>query len=91
MAKKYRNRAQENSRTIRINLGDYALFRQAAAESGVSIREVIHSWLAAGKKPSPAQIPMSIFRVMPVASVVAVNGSKSTALGIKPKGGVIHG
>jgi hypothetical protein len=76
MTRKYRNRAQENTRVVRINLGDYALLRQVATESSVSIREVIHSLIAADRKPSSAQLSMR-FPVEDMASSLPVNQVRS--------------
>lgn len=69
MNKKYRNRAQENSRVIRIPLATYAELQQLAAQAQVSIGQVVEALakLEPVKKKqeevpkvSPAQMPMPI-------------------------------
>jgi len=100
MAKKYPS--ELNTRTIRIGIGDYALLMEISRRADVTMAEALHLALArqeAVTRMSPAQIPLPVFRVAPVASFrvapvtsIAVNGAgvQHSALKIKPKGVVIH-
>jgi hypothetical protein len=90
MAKKYPS--ELNTRTIRINIGDYALLSEVARRAGITMAEALHLALERQEREtrvSPAQIPMPVFRVTPHPTVV-VNGTKHSAFSVKPKGGVIH-
>lgn len=83
-----------NTRTIRVNIGDWQLLLEISRKAGVSVAEAFHLALQAEKgvtRVSPMQIPIPVFRVAPVTSV-AVNGAGAShsAFKIKPKGGIIY-
>lgn len=87
--------SEQNTRVVRINIGDYILLMDISRKAGVSVAEALHLALErqeAVTKVSPAQIPMPAFRVAPVTSI-AVNGAgaKHSAFKVKPKGGVLYG
>ena len=94
--------SEQNTRVIRINLGDYALLTEISRRARVTMAEALHLALERQEqvtKVAGAQIPMPAFRVaaMPVFRVTpqvttAVNGAgvQHSAFKIKPKGGVIH-
>lgn len=96
MPKKYRNRAQENTRIVRIGLGDYALLRQLSTSESISIREVVHHLITGviEKGRSSPQMPLDM-RVIPVLrvtpqSATVVNDTKHSIFPVKPKRGVVR-
>jgi len=84
-----------NTRTVRINIGDWQLLLEISRRAGINVAEAFHNLLAKRIKPEPAYriIPSQAYRVTPSqayralgTTVIATNGSKPVALGIKPKG-----
>lgn len=81
-----------NTRQIRVYLGQYALLRDLSNRLNVTMAEALQFALENQEEQtrvSPSQIPMPISLVVP-RSAIAVNGNRSIAFKIKPKGGVIH-
>lgn len=89
-----------NTKTIRINIGDYLLLTELSRRAGVTMAEalrlVLHR-LEPEKKVSPTQVPMPVWTITPrpvkgvePRPVITVNGNKHVAIRIKPKGGVIQ-
>ena len=75
-----------NTRTVRVNIGDYALLAEFSHKLGVTMAEALH--LAITQQAARArivlprtQIPMSF-----ATPSIAVNGSKVAAFGTKIKG-----
>lgn len=92
MAKKYPS--ELNTRTVRIDIGDYGLLAEISRQADVTFAEALHLVITEQAKRETivvprSQIPMPVFQVTPVTSI-AMNGNKHVALSIKPKGGVIH-
>ncbi|MFC1955544.1 hypothetical protein ACFLWZ_03285 [Chloroflexota bacterium] len=52
---KYRSRYHENTRVIRINLGDYALLKELALKKQSSMAELIHELLIGVPRQEPRQ------------------------------------
>ena len=87
-----------NTRSIRVNIGDWRWLNSLSKSLGITVAEAFHKVITGQdhKAPvSPAQIPMPApaFRVTaPVALrpkppvSIATNGSKAAAFRIKPKG-----
>jgi hypothetical protein len=84
-----------NTRTVRVNIGDWHLLMELARQHDTTVAKVLHLAITDQARQeqvtriSPAQIPMAAFRVAPVTSI-AVNGNKQVAFKIKPRGGVIY-
>lgn len=86
--------SEQNTRTIRIGVGDYTLLNEISIRAGITMAESLHLALERQEvvtRVPMSQIPMPVFRVTPQA-IMAVNGAGVThsAFKIKPKGGVIH-
>jgi len=98
MAKKYPS--ELNTKTIRINIGDYGLLSEISRKADVTMAEALHLLLERQEpetRLSPAQIPMPAFRATaPVAfrvrgePAIVLNGVKPIIFVVKPKGGVVR-
>jgi hypothetical protein len=81
---KYRNRYHENTRVIRVTLGDYGLLKELSNKGNCSIAEVLHLVITEQAKREaivvpPAQIPMPVFSI-----------TGKPAISVRPKGGIIR-
>jgi len=83
-----------NTRTVRVNIGDWHLLMDLAYQRDTTVAKVLH--LAITKQAERelvvtprTQIPMAIdtiaYQVTP-QTAIATNGSKAVAFRIKPKG-----
>lgn len=89
-----KKRYDNKHKVTRVFLGDYIVLKEYSEMAGVSMAEALHKIITGQdlkvQEPKTSaedgQIPMSIFRVMPVTSSIAVNGSKVAAFASKPKG-----
>lgn len=93
-----------NSRTIRVNIGDWQWLNSLAKKLDITVAQAFHKVITGldHKATEPAQIPMPVatkpvFTVTPPVAfqsrpqpVLATNGHKAGVLVIKPKGGVIN-
>lgn len=76
-----------NTRTVRVDIGTWQLLKSLAYSRDCTMNEALHIALRgelereAKVKPSRAQMPM-----IPTEPSVVVNGKKSVAFRIKPKG-----
>lgn len=88
-----------NSRTVRVNIGDWHLLMELARQHDTTVAKVLHLAITGQARQeqvtrvSPAQIPMPAFRVTGVPALrvapvttIATNGNKAVAFRIKPKG-----
>ena len=87
-----------NTRTVRVNIGDWQWLNSLSQSLGVTVAEAFHKVITGQDHKAsvaPTQIPMPVtaFRVTaPVAlrlrlqPTIATNGSKAAAFRIKPKG-----
>lgn len=94
MAKKYRNKAQENSRVIRIPLSTYAALRQLATDAQVSVGAVVEA--LAKLEPIEKRKPVvpgaqMWFRVTPPPPQFNLDVKPKSNIEIKPRGGRIDG
>lgn len=85
--------SEQNTKTIRIGIGDYILLAELSRQRGVTFAEALHLLIMEQTKRQTivvprSQIPIPMFRVAPVTSI-AVNraSAKHSALAVKPKGG----
>ena len=90
-----------NTRTVRVNIGDWQLLMEISRRSGIAVAETFHKlikqYLVPGLPPEReterreqmSMIPTPVFRIAPITSIV-VNGNKRVAFKIKPKGGVFR-
>jgi len=90
-----------NSRTVRVNIGDWHWLNSLSKSLGITVAEAFHKVVTGqdhkAKAPEPAQIPMPTFTVMsqPVLAiksqpVITTNGHKAGVFVIKPKGGILN-
>ena len=88
-----------NTKTVRLNVGDWQVLNEISRSHNITFAEAFHRFVTEISKREPAavtskaQIPMPVFRVpgMPVVKVspvtsIATNGSKAAAFRIKSKG-----
>ncbi|MBA7553297.1 hypothetical protein ES705_45887 [subsurface metagenome] len=90
-----------NTRTVRVNIGDWHWLNSLSQKLGITVAETFHK-IVTRQSTEPvakaivvprSQIPMPAFRAttlvtLPVKpqSIIATNGSKAAAFRIKPKG-----
>jgi len=76
-----------NSRTIRVNIGDWQWLNSLSQQLGITVAEAFHKVITEQDQSpvQPAQIPMPVFKVR-LQPTIATNGSKAAAFRIKPKG-----
>ncbi len=90
-----------NTRTVRVNIGDWHILLELARQHDTTVAKILHLAITEQAKPEPkrepAQIPMPTFTVIPqpvltVISqpVITANGNKAGVFVIKPKGGIIQ-
>ncbi|MBA7588750.1 hypothetical protein ES708_30818 [subsurface metagenome] len=88
--KRYKTKAQLNSRVIRVSLTDYHMLKRISFTAGVSIAEALHKTITQAISPTmfpdvtaePVRTSIAVNR----RTSIAVNGSRIPALGIKTKG-----
>jgi len=84
-----------NTRTVRVNIGDWLMLLELASQHDTTVAKVLHlaiigtaSQEAVTVTPQ-TQIPMAIgttaYRATPITAI-ATNGDKGVAFRIKPKG-----
>ncbi|MBA7547235.1 hypothetical protein ES705_39646 [subsurface metagenome] len=103
MAKrKYKYPSELNTRSVRVNIGDYHLLMELARQHDTTVAKVLHLAIIGTASQEEivtprTQIPMAIgttaYRAIPITAIratpitaIATNGSKVTAFRIKPKG-----
>ncbi|MBA7677174.1 hypothetical protein ES703_85425 [subsurface metagenome] len=91
-----------NSRTVRLNIGDWLMLRDLSLKLKVTVAEAFHRLITETAKRErivvpKSQIPMPAFQVVSqptlrvsTSPTIAVNGNKAGVFVIKPKGGVIR-
>jgi len=91
-----------NTRSIRVNIGDWHLLTELARQHDTTVAKVLHLAITDQAKQEReatprAQIPMPIIIAKPIPvlhvtpqPVIAINGNKAGVFVIKPKGGVIN-
>ena len=85
---KYRNRYHENTKVIRVTLGQYGLLKEVAGKLGISsLSEALGAVLAMHAKESPGQMPM--FTVQARPEITFAHKPPGAVFEIKPRGGVI--
>lgn len=85
---KYRNRYHENTRVVRVTLGQYGLLKEVAGKLGISsLSEALGVILAMHAKESPEQMPM--FSVQARPEITFANKPPGAVFEIKTRGGVI--
>jgi len=82
-----------NTRTVRVNIGDWHLLMELARQHDTTVAKILHLAITDRAKQEAivvprAQIPMPTFRVRS-QPVIAINGNKAGIFVVKPKGGVI--
>jgi len=98
---KHKSPSVLNSRTVRVNLGDYLMLTEISRKLGKTMAEALHLVITNRARqeaivtprtqiPMPLTtayraIPTTAYRAIPIAAI-ATNGSKATAFRIKPKG-----
>jgi len=99
--KKHPSPSDLNSKTVRLNIGDYQLLAELSRRHNVTFAEAFHQLITEIAKREAivvpkSQIPMPAFAVsaqptfvVRAQPTIAVNGNKAGVLVIKPKGGVI--
>jgi len=92
MSKRYKTRAELESKVIRISLGQYALLKEICRRASVTMTEALDlalKRLEPEPKPEPAQIPMIS---MPVtrATTIPVTRARSTPVTISVSREVEH-
>ena len=90
-----------NTRTVRVNIGDWHLLMELARQHDTTVAKILHLTITGQAKQEQVvtprtQIPMPVTMVesMPVTTAyrstpvtaIATNGSKAAAFRIKPKG-----
>ncbi len=95
MAKrKYKYPSELNTRSVRVNIGDYHLLMELARQHDTTVAKVLHLAIIGTASQEAivtprTQIPMAIgttaYRAIPITAI-ATNGSKVSAFRIKPKG-----
>ncbi|MBA7582714.1 hypothetical protein ES708_24650 [subsurface metagenome] len=96
---RHKSPSELNSKTIRISLGDYALLDGISRQARITFAEALHLVITDRARQAPEVKPRALpmaqpaFRVTTpialrqrLAPVLATNGNKVVALGIKPKG-----
>ena len=92
-----------NTRTVRVNIGDWHWLNSLSQQLDVTVAEAFHKVITRQEpepkpepKPEPAQIPLLTIAKIPVALRVSpqptltTNGHKAGVLVIKPKGGILN-
>jgi len=91
-----------NSRTVRVNIGDWYLLMDLASQHDTTVAKVLHLAITDQAKQEReatprTQIPMPIITAKPIPvlhvtpqPVLTINGNKAGVFVIKPKGGVIN-
>jgi len=84
-----------NTRTVRVNIGDWHLLMELARQHDTTVAKVLHLAIIGQARQNQVtvtprtQIPMALgttaYRATP-KTVMATNGSKAAAFRIKPKG-----
>ncbi len=84
-----------NTRTVRVNIGDWHLLMELARQHDTTVAKVLHLAITGQARQNQAtvtprtQIPMAIgtthYRATPITAI-ATNGSKAVAFRIKTKG-----
>jgi len=84
-----------NTRTVRVNIGDWHLLMELARQHDTTVAKVLHLAITDRARQDSVtitprtQIPMLLgttaYRATPIAAI-ATNGSKAVAFRIKPKG-----
>lgn len=84
-----------NTRTVRVNIGDWHLLMELARQHDTTVAKVLHLAIAGQARQNQVtvtprtQIPMALgttaYRAIPIATI-ATNGSKAVAFRIQPKG-----
>jgi len=87
-----------NSRTVRVNIGDWHLLMELARQHDTTVAEILHLAITGkAKEEHKRQIAMPVFKAVAPVSLqvrpqptIAVNGNKAGVFVIKPKGGTIN-
>ncbi len=84
-----------NTRTVRVNIGDWHLLMELARQHDTTVAKVLHLAITGQARQNQVtvtprtQIPMAIgttvYQTTPITAI-ATNGSKAVAFRIKPKG-----
>jgi len=85
-----------NTRTVRVNLGDWRWLNSLAQTLGITVAEAFHKVITGQDQkdkapaPEPAQMPLraiptTAYRAEPITAI-ATNGNKAVAFRIRPKG-----
>jgi len=82
-----------NTRTVRVNIGDWHLLIELARQHDTTVAKVLHLAITDRARQEAivtprTQIPMALttaYRAIPIAAI-ATNGSKPVAFRIKPRG-----
>ncbi len=84
-----------NTRTVRVNIGDWHLLMELARQHDTTVAKILHLAITDRAKQDSVtvtprtQIPMAIgttaYRATPITTI-ATNGDKAVAFRIKPKG-----
>jgi len=84
-----------NTRTVRVNIGDWHLLMELARQYDTTVAKVLHLAIAGQAKQSQVtisprtQIPMLLgttaYQATPITAI-ATNGDKAVVFRIKPKG-----
>ncbi len=91
-----------NTRTVRVNIGDWHLLMELARQHDTTVAKVLHLAITDRAKQEAVvtprtQIPMPIIIAKPIPvfhvtpqPFIAINGNKAGVLVIKPKGGILN-
>ena len=83
-----------NTRTVRVNIGDWLMLMELARQHDTTVARVLHLAITHQARQDQVvtprtQIPMALgttaYRATPITAI-ATNGSKAVAFRIKPKG-----
>ncbi|GAI79976.1 unnamed protein product [marine sediment metagenome] len=94
---RHKSPSELNTKTVRINIGDWRLVMMLSNEAKISTAEAFHL-LITREVPKAKPVTQPAFRV-PVARValryasqpvLVIDGSKAGVFVIKPKGGIIQ-
>ncbi|MBA7715964.1 hypothetical protein ES703_125023 [subsurface metagenome] len=79
-----------NTRTVRVNIGDWHLLMELARQHDTTVAKILHLAIIGQAKQETVvtprtQIPMPVTTAIPITAI-ATNGHKTVAFRIKPKG-----
>ncbi|GAI83900.1 unnamed protein product [marine sediment metagenome] len=92
---KHKSPSELNTKTVRINIGDWRLVMMLSNEAKISTAEAFHLLLTRQAEPKPVAVATKPAFKVPIARValsytsqpaIATNGSKVAAFGVMPKG-----